>query len=77
MSPGDGVESQSLQESPKKSSSIVIPEDFESQKEMVRRVINPQKILVFLCFVFIKHIKAERKLKVDIYLIHPVLCQRE
>ncbi|XP_020506458.2 golgin subfamily A member 2 isoform X2 [Labrus bergylta] len=31
---GDGVESQSLQESPKKSSSIVIPEDFESQKEM-------------------------------------------
>lgn len=37
---GDGVESQSLQESPKKSSSIVIPEDFESQKEMVRRVIS-------------------------------------
>ncbi|XP_040013122.1 golgin subfamily A member 2 isoform X2 [Xiphias gladius] len=31
---GDGVESQSLQESPKKSPSIVIPEDFESQKEM-------------------------------------------
>ncbi|KAM3599425.1 uncharacterized protein V6R79_005292 [Siganus canaliculatus] len=31
---GDGVESQSLQESPKMSSSIVIPEDFESQKEM-------------------------------------------
>ncbi|XP_072228609.1 golgin subfamily A member 2 isoform X2 [Leuresthes tenuis] len=31
---GDGVESQSVQESPKKSSSIVIPEDFESQKEM-------------------------------------------
>uniref|UniRef100_A0A8C3FZU0 Golgin A2 n=1 Tax=Cyclopterus lumpus TaxID=8103 RepID=A0A8C3FZU0_CYCLU len=31
---GDGVESQSLQESPEKSSSIVIPEDFESQKEM-------------------------------------------
>ncbi|XP_028273554.1 golgin subfamily A member 2 isoform X2 [Parambassis ranga] len=31
---GDGVESQSLQESPKKSSSIVIPEDFESKKEM-------------------------------------------
>ncbi|CAJ1070624.1 golgin subfamily A member 2 isoform X1 [Xyrichtys novacula] len=31
---GDGVESQSLQESPKRSSSIVIPEDFESQKEM-------------------------------------------
>lgn len=31
---GDGVESQSLQESPKQSSSIVIPEDFESQKEM-------------------------------------------
>ncbi|XP_041815802.1 golgin subfamily A member 2 isoform X2 [Chelmon rostratus] len=31
---GDGVESQSLQESPKKSFSIVIPEDFESQKEM-------------------------------------------
>ncbi|XP_035523392.1 golgin subfamily A member 2 isoform X2 [Morone saxatilis] len=31
---GDGVESQSMQESPKKSSSIVIPEDFESQKEM-------------------------------------------
>ncbi|KAK9532452.1 hypothetical protein VZT92_009833 [Zoarces viviparus] len=30
---GDGVESQSLQESPEKSS-IVIPEDFESQKEM-------------------------------------------
>uniref|UniRef100_A0A3Q4A8L7 Golgin subfamily A conserved domain-containing protein n=1 Tax=Mola mola TaxID=94237 RepID=A0A3Q4A8L7_MOLML len=30
---GDGVESQSLQESPT-SSSIVIPEDFESQKEM-------------------------------------------
>ncbi|XP_006789030.1 golgin subfamily A member 2 isoform X4 [Neolamprologus brichardi] len=31
---GDGVESQSLQESPTKSSPIVIPEDFESQKEM-------------------------------------------
>ncbi|XP_071371746.1 golgin subfamily A member 2 [Centroberyx affinis] len=31
---GDGVESQSLQESPKNSPSIVIPEDFESQKEM-------------------------------------------
>ncbi|XP_069369573.1 golgin subfamily A member 2 isoform X3 [Paralichthys olivaceus] len=31
---GDGVESQSLQESPKMSSSIVIPEDFDSQKEM-------------------------------------------
>ncbi|XP_029920461.1 golgin subfamily A member 2 isoform X2 [Myripristis murdjan] len=31
---GDGVESQSLQESPKKSSSIVIPDDFESQTEM-------------------------------------------
>ncbi|XP_068562381.1 golgin subfamily A member 2 isoform X3 [Cebidichthys violaceus] len=31
---GDGVESQSLQESPEKSSTIVIPEDFESQKEM-------------------------------------------
>ncbi|XP_047426168.1 golgin subfamily A member 2 isoform X2 [Mugil cephalus] len=31
---GDGVESQSLQESPNKSSAIVIPEDFESQKEM-------------------------------------------
>ncbi|KAG7498961.1 golgin subfamily A member 2 isoform X2 [Solea senegalensis] len=31
---GDGVESQSLEESPKKSPSIVIPEDFESQKEM-------------------------------------------
>ncbi|XP_070706234.1 golgin subfamily A member 2 isoform X2 [Pempheris klunzingeri] len=31
---GDGVESQSLQESPKKSATIVIPEDFESQKEM-------------------------------------------
>ncbi|KAM3873866.1 LOW QUALITY PROTEIN: golgin subfamily A member 2 [Diretmus argenteus] len=30
---GDGVESQSLQESPEKSS-IAIPEDFESQKEM-------------------------------------------
>lgn len=45
---GDGVESQSLQESPQKSASIVIPEDFESQKEMVRRVINvlPPKLLV-------------------------------
>ncbi|XP_042364747.1 golgin subfamily A member 2 isoform X3 [Plectropomus leopardus] len=31
---GDGVESQSLQESQEKSSSLVIPEDFESQKEM-------------------------------------------
>ncbi|XP_071321736.1 golgin subfamily A member 2 isoform X3 [Trachinotus anak] len=31
---GDGVESQSVQESPNMSSSIVIPEDFESQKEM-------------------------------------------
>ncbi|XP_008299836.1 golgin subfamily A member 2 isoform X2 [Stegastes partitus] len=31
---GDGVESQSMEESPKQSSSIVIPEDFESQKEM-------------------------------------------
>lgn len=38
--PGDGVESQSLQESPNKSSSIVIPEDFESQKEMVRSTMN-------------------------------------
>uniref|UniRef100_A0A3Q3KCY8 Golgin subfamily A conserved domain-containing protein n=1 Tax=Monopterus albus TaxID=43700 RepID=A0A3Q3KCY8_MONAL len=31
---GDGVESQSLPDSPKTSSAIVIPEDFESQKEM-------------------------------------------
>uniref|UniRef100_A0A1A7WXG0 Golgi autoantigen, golgin subfamily a, 2 n=1 Tax=Iconisemion striatum TaxID=60296 RepID=A0A1A7WXG0_9TELE len=31
---GDGVENQSVQESPKQSSSIVIPEDFESQQEM-------------------------------------------
>ncbi|XP_037548131.1 golgin subfamily A member 2 [Nematolebias whitei] len=31
---GDGVESQSVQESPKMSSSLVIPDDFESQKEM-------------------------------------------
>uniref|UniRef100_A0A1A8ESA5 Golgi autoantigen, golgin subfamily a, 2 n=2 Tax=Nothobranchius korthausae TaxID=1143690 RepID=A0A1A8ESA5_9TELE len=31
---GDGVENQSEQESPKQSSSIVIPEDFESQQEM-------------------------------------------
>ncbi|XP_074546260.1 golgin subfamily A member 2 isoform X2 [Halichoeres trimaculatus] len=31
---GDGVESQTQQESPKRSSTIVIPEDFESQKEM-------------------------------------------
>ncbi|XP_015248056.1 PREDICTED: golgin subfamily A member 2 isoform X2 [Cyprinodon variegatus] len=31
---GDGVESQSVKDSPIKSSSIVIPEDFESQKEM-------------------------------------------
>ncbi|XP_034047917.1 golgin subfamily A member 2 [Thalassophryne amazonica] len=31
---GDGVESQPLQEKPQMSSSIVIPEDFESQKEM-------------------------------------------
>ncbi|XP_026153136.1 golgin subfamily A member 2 isoform X2 [Mastacembelus armatus] len=39
---GDGVESQSLQESPKTSTSIVIPEDFESQKEMeefIRRAL--------------------------------------
>lgn len=33
---GDGVESQSLPESPQKSS-IAIPEDFESREEMVRR----------------------------------------
>ncbi|KAM4533035.1 golgin subfamily A member 2 isoform 4-T4 [Fundulus diaphanus] len=31
---GDGVESQAVTESPMSSSSIVIPEDFESQKEM-------------------------------------------
>ncbi|XP_068190428.1 golgin subfamily A member 2 isoform X2 [Antennarius striatus] len=31
---GDGVESQSLQETPLMSSSIVIPEDFETQKEL-------------------------------------------
>ncbi|XP_069027854.1 golgin subfamily A member 2 isoform X5 [Embiotoca jacksoni] len=31
---GDGVESQSLEETPKKSTSIVIPEDFQSQKEI-------------------------------------------
>ncbi|CAG5867516.1 unnamed protein product [Menidia menidia] len=31
---GDGVESQSMHESPKNSSSIIIPEDFENQKEM-------------------------------------------
>uniref|UniRef100_A0A8C5D7G4 Golgin subfamily A conserved domain-containing protein n=1 Tax=Gouania willdenowi TaxID=441366 RepID=A0A8C5D7G4_GOUWI len=31
---GDGVESQPLQESPRKSSSIIIPEDFESQTEL-------------------------------------------
>lgn len=53
--PGDGVESQSLQESPKQSSSIVIPEDFESQKEMVRRVINVflQKLIMQICFLFL------------------------
>lgn len=41
------MESQSLQESPQKSASIVIPEDFESQKEMVSRVMNvlPLKLL--------------------------------
>ncbi|XP_024154885.1 golgin subfamily A member 2 isoform X3 [Oryzias melastigma] len=31
---GDGIESQSLQESPEESPSIIIPEDFESRKEM-------------------------------------------
>ncbi|KAK5852015.1 hypothetical protein PBY51_023521 [Eleginops maclovinus] len=31
---GDGVESQSMQESPEQSSSIIIPEDFESRKDM-------------------------------------------
>ncbi|KAK5878900.1 hypothetical protein CesoFtcFv8_024264 [Champsocephalus esox] len=31
---GDGVESQSMQESPEQSNSIVIPEDFESKKDM-------------------------------------------
>ncbi|KAM9820476.1 LOW QUALITY PROTEIN: golgin subfamily A member 2 [Neosynchiropus ocellatus] len=31
---GDGVESQALPESPKESSSLVIPDDFESHKEM-------------------------------------------
>lgn len=50
---GDGVEGQSVQESPKKSSSIVIPEDFESQKEMVSRVTNiiVYKGFVELCFL--------------------------
>ena len=52
MSLGDGVESQSLQESPKKSTSIVIPNDFESQKEMVRTVMNvcPHKLLEAFSF---------------------------
>lgn len=36
---GDGVESQCLQESPTMSSSIVIPEHFESHNEMVRSLI--------------------------------------
>lgn len=51
MSLGDGVESQSLQESPKKSTSIVIPDDFESQKEMVSTVMNvcPCKLLEQVC----------------------------
>ncbi|CAL8317305.1 unnamed protein product [Lota lota] len=40
---GDGVESLSMQESPQDSPSIVIPEDFESQKEMeefIRGVVS-------------------------------------
>lgn len=51
MSLGDGVESQSLQESPKKSTSIVIPDDFESQKEMVSMVmiVCPHKLLEQVC----------------------------
>lgn len=36
---GDGIESQSLQESPEESPSIIIPEDFESRKEMVKSLI--------------------------------------
>uniref|UniRef100_A0A673WS69 Golgin A2 n=1 Tax=Salmo trutta TaxID=8032 RepID=A0A673WS69_SALTR len=41
---GDGVESQSLPESPQKSS-IAIPEDFESREEMVRRK-QPSVVLI-------------------------------
>lgn len=51
------MESQSLQESPEKSSAIIIPEDFESHKEMVRMGMNVlhRKLLVdfpdFLYFI--------------------------
>uniref|UniRef100_A0A672ZTN8 Golgin subfamily A conserved domain-containing protein n=1 Tax=Sphaeramia orbicularis TaxID=375764 RepID=A0A672ZTN8_9TELE len=46
---GDGVESQSQQESSKMSASIVIPEDFESQKEMVT-VFTHICLLGICCF---------------------------
>lgn len=48
---GDGVESQSMQESPEQSTSIVIPEDFESKKDMVRRVmiVLHKKLLIQIC----------------------------
>lgn len=57
---GDGVESQCLQESPTMSSSIVIPEHFESHNEMVRSliiviltIINAKIIQEFVVYFFL------------------------
>lgn len=51
------MESQSLQESPTKSSPIVIPEDFESQKEMVKSCFQLMQMFcssfVYSLFIFL------------------------
>lgn len=67
------MESQSLQESPKKSSSIVIPEDFESQKEMVRRMnVFLQKICFFplLCNNCYTSLKLAFKVQCKYYSVN-------
>ncbi|CAL8279404.1 unnamed protein product [Merluccius merluccius] len=72
---GDGVESLSMQESPQESPSIVIPEDFESQKEMVRRnglllfVVSPTKTPMMHSVVQALCIMAIVRCRV----IHPLL----
>uniref|UniRef100_A0A673WS85 Golgin A2 n=1 Tax=Salmo trutta TaxID=8032 RepID=A0A673WS85_SALTR len=66
---GDGVESQSLPESPQKSS-IAIPEDFESREEMVRRK-QPSVVLSGLYMEYQHHISGSEGVPVE---VHEALC---
>jgi len=63
-----------MQESPEKSPSIVIPEDFESQKEMVRMVMNVlhKKTTLRICrfpLLFLHILKASIKFEVDAFML--------